>query len=198
MSCTVARMGIRRLAICAATAVLATACADAVVVETGEAPPRAETATSSAPSGRSDPVLVDASDYYVTADGLKGYYFTTPSGKWNCAILPRSQAGCQATSGALGVPGEPDTVQTGDGDAVEPNAIAVGDDGEPGFRWLARPGFSVKSGKPLVLDLNQTLAAAGFRCNVHETGVSCMNEGTKKGFTFSSSGYIAQYTAVPA
>lgn len=190
-------MGIRRLVICAATAVLATACSDAVVVDTGEAPPRAETATSSAPSGRSDPVLVDASDYYVTADGLKGYYFTTPSGKWSCAILPHSQAGCQATSGALGIPGEPDTVPTGDGEAVAPNALAVGDDGEPGFTWLARPGFSVKSGKAVVLDFDKTLAAAGFRCNVREAGVSCLNETTKKGFTFSPSGYVAQYTAVP-
>ncbi|MFZ0833331.1 MAG: hypothetical protein WAM92_09640 [Mycobacterium sp.] len=188
----------RHLAILAATAVLATACSDSVVVDTGEAPPRTETATPSTPTGRSDPNLVDASDYYVNADGLKGYYFTTPSGKWNCAILPHSQAGCQATSGALGVPGEPDTVQTGDGEAVEPNAIAVGDDGDPGFTWLARPGFSVKSGKPLVLDLGKTLAAAGFRCNAQETGVSCLNEGTRKGFTFSSGGYVAQYTAVPA
>ena len=189
----------QRLAVCAATAVLTTACADAIVVETGGAPPRAETPVASAPAGRTDPNLVDASDYYVTADGLKGYYFTTPSGKWNCAVLPHAKAGCEAASGAqnMGIPGEPDTVATGDGQAVAPNAIAVGDDGEPGFTWVARPGFSVKSGKAQVLELNKTLAAAGFRCNVQEAGVSCLNEATKNGFTFSATGYLARYTAVP-
>jgi len=189
----------RLLATCAATTVLTTACADAVVVNTGDAPPRAEAPASSAPAGRTDPDLVNAFDYYVTTAGLKGYYFTTPSGKWNCAIIPHSQAGCQAASGAqgMGIPGEPDTVATGDGEAVAPNAIAVGDKGEPGFTWLAQPGFSEKAGKPLVLDFNQTLAAAGFRCNVQEAGVSCLNEASKKGFTFSPTGYVARYTAVP-
>lgn len=192
-------MNAARVAVCAFTAVVTAGCADAVVVNTGESPPRTETTVLTSPAGRSDPNLVDASDYYVTTDGLKGYYFTIPSGKWNCAILPRSKAGCQAAAGTqgMGIPGEPDTVQTADGEAVAPNAIAVGDEGDPGFTWVARPGFSVTSGKALVLDFTKTLAAAGFRCNVQEAGVSCLSEGTKKGFTFSASGYSPQYTAVP-
>ena len=83
----------RRFAVLVAMAALCSACANAVVVNTGEKPPAAETTFSTSPVGRSDPNLVDASDYYVTTDGLKGYYFTTPSGKWNCAILPRTEVG---------------------------------------------------------------------------------------------------------
>ena len=134
----------RRFAVLVAMAALCSACANAVVVNTGEKPPAAETTLSTSPVGRSDPNLVDALDYYVTTDGLKGYYFTTPSGKWNCAILPRTEVGCQAAAGTqrMGIPGEPDTVQTPDGEAVAPSAIAVGDEGQPGFIWLARPGFS--------------------------------------------------------
>ena len=192
-------MNAARLAMCTIIAVATVGCADAVVVDTGASPPRAETTVVASPPGRSDPNLVDASDYYVTTGGLKGYYFTTPSGKWNCAILPRSKAGCQAAGGTqgMGIPGEPDTVQNPDGEAVAPNAIAVGGEGEPGFTWLARSGFSVTSGKALVLDFNKTLAAAGFRCNVQEARVSCLDEATKKGFTFSTRGYSAQYTPVP-
>lgn len=187
----------RRLSICAAAAVLATGCADSVVVNSGSTPPRTETPAPTTTTGRTDPVLVNAADYYVTADGLKGYYFTTPNGKWSCAILPHSRAGCQAASGALGIPGEPDTVENAGGEAIAPNAIAVADQGEPGFTWLAPPGFSVRSGEAQVLDFNKTLAAAGFRCNAQEAGVSCLNETTKKGFTFSPNGLTPHYTAVP-
>ena len=154
------------------------------MVNNGERPSHAETTASPSPTGRSDPNLVNAHNFYLEADDAKGYYFTTPSGKWNCAILPRTEAGCQTAAGAprLGIPGEPDTVRGAGGAAVAPNAIAVGDQADPGFTWLDRPGFSPKSGKPLTLDFNKTLAAAGFRCNVQNSGVSCANEITRKGF----------------
>jgi len=187
-----------RLAGCVMIAWLTVACARTVVVNTGETPPRTETPRPATPTARVDPNLVDAHAYYVTSDELKGYYFTTPSGKWSCAILPRSQAGCQAATSprAMSIPGEPDTVQGPNG-AVAPNAIAVGDNGDPGFTWLDQPGFSVKSGKAVVLGFGQTLAAAGFRCNVQEAGVSCEDETTQKGFAFSATGYVSHYTPVP-
>lgn len=190
-------MHVRRLVV-VVIAALAVGCADAVVVNTGESPPRTETSASPTPTRRSDPNLVDAHAYYLSAGDVKGYYFTTPSGNWNCAILPHSQAGCQATAGALRVAGAPDTVEDPDGDPVAPNAIAVSDEGDPGFAWLDNPGFSVPTGKAAVLDFNQTLAAAGFRCNVQEAGVSCQNEMSQKGFTFSASDYAPRYTPVPA
>jgi len=190
---------VQRLAVCALTAGLTVACASAVVVNTGESPSRAATTVPPSPAGRSDPNLVNAHDFYVETDSASGYYFTTPSGKWNCAIVPRAEAGCQSAAGAqhLGIPGEPETVRGPDGAAVAPNAIAVGDEAEPGFTWLDRPGLSPKSGKALTLDFNKTLAVAGFRCNVQDVGVSCLNEMTRKGFTFSATGYVPQYTPVP-
>lgn len=187
-----------RFAVVAVTAVLAAGCAKSVVVNTDSTPPRTETPTTTTTTvGRTDPVLVNAADYYITTDGLKGYYFTTPSGKWNCAILPHAKAGCSAASGALGIAGAPDTVTNPDGEAVAANAIAITDQGEPGFTWVAPPGFSVKTGNAQVLDFNKTLAAAGFRCNVQDASVSCLAEATKKGFTFSPTGFAPHYTAVP-
>jgi hypothetical protein len=191
-------MSWRRYAVCVMIAGLTVACAPSVVVNTGETPPRTQTSASSEPTGRVDPNLVDAHAYFMTSDGMKGYYFTTPSGKWSCAILPRSQAGCQAASGSqtMSIPGAPDTVQGPNG-PVAPNAIAVDDGGDPRFTWLNRPGFSVKTGKVLVLDFGKTLAAAGFRCNVQEAGISCEDETTQKGFAFSATGYVPHYTPVP-
>ncbi len=191
-------MDVRRW-VFAVTAAFTVSCGHSVVVNTGEAPPHTQPSASPSPTGRIDPNLVNAHDYYVTSDAVKGYYFTTPSGKWNCAILPHSQAGCQAAAGAqaMGVPGEPDTVEGPNGSAVAPNAIAIADEGESGFTWLDRPGFSLTSGKAMVLDFNKTLAAAGFRCNVQEAGVSCENEMTQKGFAFSATGYVPHYTPVP-
>jgi hypothetical protein len=179
-------------------AVLIPSCTNNTVVNTGESPHTETVATPSPPAGRVDPNLVDAHDYYVVTDGIKGYYFATPSGKWNCAIIPHEKVGCQTAGGqGMGIPGQPTTVQTSGGDTVAPNAIAVGDETEPGFTWIDRPGFALASGKPLVLDFNKTLAAAGFRCNVQQSaGVSCQNETTHKGFTFSGDGFVLHYTPV--
>ena len=47
-------------------------------------------------------------------------------------------------------------------------------------------------------EIAKILAAAGFRCNVQESGVSCQSETSGKGFTFSAKGYTPQYTDVPA
>ena len=38
-------------------------------------------------------------DYVAHGGENTGYYFTTPSGKWRCAILTRIKAGCQASRG---------------------------------------------------------------------------------------------------
>ena len=40
----------------------------------------------------------------------------------------------------------------------------------------------------------EPLAAAGFRCNVQESGVSCQSDTSGKGFTFSADGFVPQYT----
>jgi hypothetical protein len=129
---------------------------------------------------------------------LAAYYFATPSGRWECAILPRDKAGCQATGGgALTVTGAPDTVTDAAGEQVPPNAIVIGPEGDPYFAALDKPGFAAPQDAN-VLPFNRTLIAARFRCNIQETtGVSCVSEQSGQGFTFSSDDFRPQYTEVP-
>ena len=151
-------------------------------------------ATAAPPPLSSNVHLVNAFDYVARVGDTTGYYFTTPSGKWRCAILTRTNAGCQASSGwqsGLGIPGEPDSVPDAAGQATTPNAIAIDDDGDPQFVAIAQPEFWLAPGPAKVLQFNRILAAAGFRCNVQESGVSCQSETSGKGFTFSAQGYTA-------
>jgi hypothetical protein len=174
-----------------AVPILAAGCADQPVINTGEppTPPASGSATPSTPT--SNARLVNAFDYVGHVGEITGYYFTTPSGKWRCAILAHTKAGCQAASGwqsGLGVEGEPDST----------NAIVVDEQGEPQFVTLDQPEFTLESGPAKALPFNRVLAAAGFRCNVQESGVSCLSELSGKGFTFSADGFVPQYTDVPA
>ena len=63
---------------------------------------------------------------------------------------------------------------------------------------LDAPEFTLDPGPATVLPFNRILAVAGFRCNVQESGVSCISERSGKGFTFSDDGVFPQYTDVPA
>ena len=168
-------------------------CSPEPIINTSEPP--AQTATDALTAAPSTPPsnvhLVNAFDYVGHVGDVTGYYFTTPSGKWRCAILTRDKAGCQASSSwqsGLGVPGEPDGT----------NAIAVDRDGDPQFVTLEAPEFSLVPGPAKALPFNRILAAAGFRCNVADSGVSCQSDTSSKGFTFSAQGYTPVYTDVPA
>lgn len=177
------------LAALSAVAMLA-GCSGPTVVTTSETPASPAAAAPVAPSPRpSNAHLVNAFDYVAEAGDITGYYFTTPSGKWNCAILTHAKAGCQAASSwrsGLGVEGEPDST----------NAIAVDEEGDPQFVTLEAPDFSLASEPAKTLPFNRILAAAGFRCNVQESGVSCLSEMSGRGFTFSADGFLPQYTDV--
>lgn len=143
--------------------------------------------------------LVDAFDYVGRMNGETGYFFTTPSKRWRCAILPRRQAGCQAataTSSGMGIAGEPDTVVTPDGPEA-PNVIVVERDGQAHFAHFERDEFTLTPGPAATLPFGKVMAAAGFRCNVQEIGVSCLSESTEQGFTFSPEGFTLRYTDIP-
>ncbi len=192
-------ISLRAITPTAAAVLVVTGCAQGVV-NTGE---WATFPTSAAPVAPELPPvdtahLANAFDYAVAnANDQAAYFFTTPSGRWQCAILPRDKAGCQATAGgALTVTGAPDTVTDAEGDEVPPNAIVVEADGEPHFAALDEPGFAApKSAK--VLPFDRTLIAARFRCNIQEaTGVSCASEQSGAGFTFSGDEFSPQYTEV--
>jgi hypothetical protein len=150
------------------------------------------------PVAASNANLVNAFDYYAESNGQPGYYFTTPSGKWRCAIIPRNKAGCQPGSGSsMGVAGAPATVPGAAGADKPPNAILVEFEGDARFAALDPSALSPTGSQAKSLPFNRVLAAAGFRCNVQESGVSCVSDATGKAFTFSADGYTLTYTDVP-
>jgi hypothetical protein len=189
---------VRRCAVLMAAVAALAGCSSVTVVNTGDAPPQNPTSTSTAVPQYDTAHLVDGSAYATQVDGRTGYYFSTPSGRWRCAILPRDKAGCQSASGlsAIAVPGAPTGVPDGSGGTTTPNAIAVDRDHDAAFIALTEPEFSVADAK--ALPFGKVLAVAGFRCNVQESsGVSCVRELTGKGFTFSGDNFTQTYTDVP-
>lgn len=191
----------RAITLTSAALLVITGCSNGGVVNTGE---WASLPTSAAPVAPQLPAvdsahMANAFDYAGYEGDRAAYYFATPSGRWQCAILPRDMAGCQpAGGGAISVEGAPDTVTDADGEDVAPNAIVIEPDGDAHFAALDEPGFAApESAKEL--PFNRTLIAALFRCNIQEeTGVSCMSEQSGLGFTFSSDEFLTQYSEVPA
>jgi hypothetical protein len=142
--------------------------------------------------------LVDAFDYGTPVNGATRYFFTTPSGRWQCAIVPRVKAGCEAASGGLEITGAPEEVPDAAGEPAAPTALVVDREGDAHFTASETPEFGLDPGPAVVLPFNRILAAAGFRCNVQEvSGISCLSEKSRRGFTFSDEGFTTQYTDVP-
>jgi hypothetical protein len=144
--------------------------------------------------------LANAFHFAADVDGQTGYYFTSPSGRWECAILPRVSAGCQNSrlGSGIGIAGAPDEVPGDDGDPTAPTAIVVERTTGPRFAAPAPPGYALKPGPATTLPFNRVLAVADFRCNVQEaTGISCRSEVSGGGFTFSADGFTTTYTDVP-
>ncbi|KUH75060.1 hypothetical protein AU184_07630 [Mycolicibacterium novocastrense] len=189
----------RVLCLMSAVAILVAGCSAERIVTTDEPFVASPTSTTSEPPpAPPDKHLVDAFDYVAHPAGSAVYYFTTPSGRWACAVVPREVAGCQSATSpqsSMNITGEPDTVDNDDGEQAAPNAIVIERNGEPRFVALEQPQFVLDDAK--VLDFNRILAVAGFRCNVQEAGVSCMSEATGNGFTFAPDGFAPRYTEVP-
>jgi hypothetical protein len=184
----------------AAACVLVAGCTGEQIVNTSDQPPPSPATTTTPPPAPSDTHLVNAFDYAGHPAGGTRYYFTTPSERWACAIVPRLQAGCSSASDwetSMGITGEPDSVPDAAGAPATPNALVVEREAEARFVALDQPEFVPDPGPAKVLQFNRTLAAAGFRCNVQETGVSCLSELSGKGFTFSDDGVVPRYTDVP-
>ncbi|MGK2869153.1 MAG: hypothetical protein ACSLFA_21370 [Mycobacterium sp.] len=196
------RRGGMRLVLGSACAVVAIAgCGSPGIVNTGEPWTPAETSAPPAqlPQYSSNAQLADASEFYGEVDGQKAYRFVTPSGRWQCVIIPQTSAGCRpATSAQLSISGAPTAVPGADGDTTAPDTIVIDRLSDVGF-IAAAPDADTGSTEPMVtLPFGRVLAAAGFRCNVQEaTGVSCGSESSGKGFTFSTDGYTGVYTDVP-
>jgi hypothetical protein len=187
-----------------AAAVTGVGCDSGTIVNTDEARPTTQTSTSAPPPLASRPTndtLVDAFDYAAPqSDGQTAYYFTSPSKRWVCGIVPRATAGCQSSTGStIPIKGAPDTVPGQIGTDGAPNAIQVGRAAEPQFARLDPPGYSLVPGPAAILPFGKVLIVSGFRCNVQEaTGISCASEVTGKGFTFSADAFTWEYTNLPA
>jgi hypothetical protein len=191
------------IALAVAAAMSAAGCSEGTLTNTDESQPApAPTNTSAAPEpSPSNAHLANAFDYVAYPPSGTTYYFTSPSGAWACAIMPRAKVGCQSATNwpsAMGIAGEPDSVTDAAGQPTTPNALVLPRDGAAQFVALEQPEFSLDPGPAKVLPFNRILAVAGFRCNVQEaTGMSCLSEFTGNGFTFSPEGFAPLYTDVP-
>lgn len=190
----------RAIYLTSAALLAVTGCSGVNVVDTGQWETFPTEATPAPPS--LPPVdsvhMANAFSFVAYPTELAAYYFATPSGRWQCAILPRDKAGCQATGGrSLSIAGAPDTVTDAEGEDVPPNAVVIDQNGEARFAALDEPGFAPPESAN-VLPFNRTLIAARFRCNIQEqTGVSCLSEQSGMGFTFSADEFRPEYTEVP-
>lgn len=178
--------------------VLTAGCGSPTVVNTGEPWTSAETPSPppGLPEHRTNAHLADASEYYLAAATPKVYRFATPSGRWQCEIVPRVSAGCRpATASRLSITGAPTSVPGADGEPVAPNTILI--DRTSDVRFVESPAAQDADMPIATLPFGTVLQVAGFRCNVQElTGVSCGSESSGKGFTFAADGYTRVYTDV--
>ncbi len=182
---------------------LSAGCSSDQIVNTDDRPATdlSQTPAAPQPPPTDNRHLANAFNYVGYPNGGTRYYFTTPSGRWACAIVPRVQAGCQSATNwrsGIDITGAPESVSDASGEPAPPNAIVVEREADSRFVALQQPEFTLDPGPANVLQFNRILAAAGFRCNVQESGVSCMSELSGKGFTFSDDGVVPQYTDVPA
>src|SRR5262249_2030278 len=132
-----------------AVAMLAAGCADEPIINTGEPPAKPATTSPTPSTPTSNAPLVNAFNYAGHVGDITGYYFTTPSGKWRCAILAHTKAGCQAASNwqsGLGITGAPESVRDAAGQDTTPNAIVVDRDGDSQFVALKQPEFWLQPG----------------------------------------------------
>lgn len=189
----------RAITLISAALLTVTGCTAERVVNTGEWETVTSPTTPAAPPlpPTNPALLANAFDFVARPNGQAAYYFATPSGRWQCAILPGDKAGCQATGGALSIAGAPATVTDAEGEETPPNAIVIEPQGGAHFAAVDAAEFSPPE-PANVLPFNRTLVVARFRCNIQEaSGVSCLSEESGAGFTFSADGFVPQYTEVP-
>ncbi|MCF6388510.1 hypothetical protein L2K20_16135 [Mycobacterium sp. MBM] len=182
--------------------VLTAGCGSPTIVNTGEpwTPLQTPSSTAGLPEHRTNAHLADASEYYLSAATPKVYRFATPSGRWQCEIVPHASAACRPTaSSQLSIAGAPTSVPGADGESATPNTILI--DRTSDVRFVANPAVqdaTAGTDPPIAtLPFGTVLQVAGFRCNVQElTGVSCGSESSGRGFTFAADGYTPVYTDV--
>ncbi|MFD4292832.1 hypothetical protein ACFWQG_06385 [Rhodococcus sp. NPDC058532] len=152
---------------------------------TTTAPAPAATTTRSTSVTPSAAPAAQVADYLGEAGG--SYYFTSPSGKFECAVItaPTPVAGCHGS-----LPGTAPRVPAPSGPGTTiPNAIRVVT-GEPGeFVSTGDPAFHRFDGPAKALPYGSPLRVQGFTCTVdRRAGVTC-ESGSGHGFTVSDVSY---------
>lgn len=148
-----------------------------------------------------------ADRFYRENEVTGAYWFATPDRQWRCAIVPQMfitrvsdpVAGCQpgapTNKGFDDAPLVPDHFN---GNPAQPDSLVVGKNEDAAFYSLGQPFFWAvgPNGKDLaqVLNVGETISAAGFTCNATSTGVSCKSDSTGKGFTISGRVGTLEYT----
>ncbi|PPJ36379.1 hypothetical protein C5E45_20215 [Nocardia nova] len=172
--------------------------------ENGTADHGATTSSHAATGSIPGVVPADPNSYRADSGGVDGYYFTSPSGLWRCAIIPgghNPQAGCQPSTNTrpdMGVAGAPTVEDQFTHGQAQPNAIRVDRSSGPRFDHLGQAIFWLTPGEAQMLPYNSPLTAGGFTCNTQETGVSCRDDQSGRGFTFSTAGFSMSYSDVEA
>lgn len=151
-------------------------------------PPRTTTPTPTTTTTTTSTSTAPAAQVAEYMGGESGsYYFTTPSSKFECAVVtaPHPVAGCHGT-----LPGTAPRVSSPAGSGTTtPNAIRVGADGPGEFAATGDPAFHRFDGTAKVLPYGSPLRVQGFTCTVDEhTGVTCASA-SGHGFTVSDSAY---------
>ncbi|MBT0566493.1 DUF6636 domain-containing protein [Williamsia sp. CHRR-6] len=127
------------------------------------------------------PGTVDPSTYAVG----DRYYFISPSGLFSCGILAPSTPGASNGAGCQGdtspIPPKPSSCRLSWGHGIRVNVGAA-----PEFLCVSDVQFAPADGTPArVLGYGQTLQAYDFSCTVLESGITCRQNSTGRGFTIA-------------
>lgn len=174
---------------------LTTACSTAVDGDAGPAPVPATANSTSRPSPTTTRTTTAVTTTPVPAAQIAeytgnengSYYFTSPSGKFECAIVTTTApvAGCHGQF----PPDAPAVPSAGASGTATPNAIRVTAEKPGEFFNAGDPAFHRFDGPAKALPYGSPLRVQGFTCTVDEhTGVTCETN-TGHGFTVSDAAY---------
>ena len=140
--------------------------------------PTAQTSTPTVPAaGDVDPAMYRDRDF--------GYFFSTPSHRFTCGIsltnTTTPAAGCQGAT--TPVPPRPASCGPGPGWG---HGMQVNDAGATSFLCTGGVIFGFSSGRTPTLDYGHSLTAAGFRCTVQTTGITCTQLASGHGFMIAA------------
>lgn len=182
---TTSSLVLTAVALCTAAACSSTVDGAATAADTGTATPTTTTATTTTTTTTTAPVEANSDDYRGTDPAV--YYFLSESGKFECAILMKSDpiAGCQGTmpASAPRVPGSgaPDVT-------VPANVVLLGALSAAEFVSIGDIAFMDPTRSAQSLPYGETLTVGPFSCSVDASaGVTC--ETGQHGFTVSDSDY---------